>query len=368
MDEFEKNEEENLEEKDNEINIKPIDDGSVCTNRVYNKLNIDYLINDNIMDLKVEETNEKNNEDKIYKIISLNELEENKLKETDFYFDINKFNEIYVNIKKYEIEPNYISKDLFNEIFIKPYFIDKYNENNNDDISINNNDKTDKNKRKEKKKKIKKEISAKEEELTNLNNISENLTTNQNLNLNNLTGICQALKTLNSKQISKLYSLYKYNIEYKNKKEENNNNNGEIKEYEIYLNTNEIFTILALIGCKVLNTIEEENILKDLKDILISEKYLSKKDFMNYNFWFEKDLEYQNLIKHDEIISKKSRKNTKENISKVNIKEFIFNLWKEDDGNRMDFGKFISLINMNRYMTDINAFKEQKYFNLIFES
>ena len=371
MDEFEKNEEENLEEKDNEINIKPIDDGSVCFNRVYNKLNIDYLINNNLMDLKVEEEiNDKNNEDKIYKIIALNELEENKLKENDFYFDINKFNEIYINIKKYEIEPNVISKDLFYEIFIKPYIIDKYNENNNDTITENSSDKTDKNKRKEKKKKNKKEISTKEEEIKSSNNINENLTTNQNLNLINLTGICQALKSLNSKQISKLYSLYKHNIVYKNKKEDNNNNsdNEEVKEYEIYLNTNEIFTILVLIGCKVLNAIEEENIFKDLKDLLISEKYITKKDFMNYNFWFEKDFEYQNFIKHDEVTPKRSKKNAKDNICNINIKEFIFNLWKDDDGNRMDFGKFISLINMNRYMTDINAFKEQKYFNLIFES
>ena len=89
---------------------------------------------------------------------------------------------------------------------------------------------------------------------------------------------------------------------------------------------------------------------------------------MNYNFWFEKDFEYQNFIKHDEVTPKRSKKNAKDNICKVNIKEFIFNLWKDDDGNRMDYLKFISLINMNRYMTDINAFKEQKYFNLIFES
>ena len=372
MDEFEKNDEDNLEEKDGDINLKPIDDGSVFGNRVYNKLNIDYLINNNFADLKIEEKigDINNNEEKMYKIIALNELEENKIKECDFYFDINKFNEIYFYVKKYEIEPNVISKDLFYEIFVKQYIIDKYNENNNDDCSGNNNEKSDKNKKKEKKKKIKKQISLKGEDLTNLNNINEGLSTNQNLSLYNINGICQALKTLNSKQISKLYSLYKYNIEYKNKKEENNNpENVETKEYDIYLNTNEIFTILALIGSKVLNTIEEENILKDLKDVLISGKYLLKKDFMKYDFWFEKDLEYQNLIKQDEINSpKKSKKNTKDIISKINIKEFIFNLWKDDDENRMDFGKFISLIKMNRYMTDINAFKEQRYYNLIFES
>ena len=134
-----------------------------------------------------------------------------------------------------------------------------------------------------------------------------------------MSGICNALKNLNSKQQSYIYSLYKINIENKNKnkKEENNNQDNNIEEkneYEIYLNTNEIFTILALIGCKVLNTIEEENIFKDLKDKLISEKYLAKKDYFEYNFWFEKDLEYQNQIsKQEEVLSKKSKKNTKDN-------------------------------------------------------
>ena len=152
------------------------------------------------------------------------------------------------------------------------------------------------------------------------------------------------------------------------KKEDNNkteNENEEKKEYEIYLNSKEIFTILALIGCKVLNTIEEENIFKDLKDKFISEKYLSRKDFFEYNFWFEKDLEYQSrMVKQDEIVSKKSRKN----INKINIKDFLFNLWKDENGNRIDFEKLINILKINRYMTDINGFKDERYYNLIFEA
>ena len=183
-------------------------------------------------------------------------------------------------------------------------------------------------------------------------------------------GICNALRILNSKQQSKIYSLYKINIKYKNQnnKEENKtieNANEENKEYDIYLNTNEIFTILPLIGCKILNAIEEENIFKDLKDKIVSDKFLSKRDFMKYNFWFEKDLEYQNqIIKQEEMTSKKSRKN----INKMNIKEFLFNLWKEDNENKMDFAKFMNILKVNRYMTDLNAFKEENYYNIIFQN
>ena len=377
MDEFEKNDE-NLEGKEDDIELKPIDNNSVIGRRVYSKLNIDYLIKDSFMDIKIEEI--KNNSDKkggkiYYKMLLPSELGNNLLKESDFYFDINKYNEIYLKVKKYEIEPNIIGKDLFYEIFFKQYCIDKYNEYVCEEVKDFNNEKAEKISNRTNKKRrtrTKKELTPKEKEEIDTNNLISDLNTNQSININNLSGICNALRILNTRQQSKIYSLYKINIEHKNetKKEEKNNNENvpeEIKEYEIYLNTNEIFTILALIGCKVLNSIEEENVFKDLKDKFISEKYLSKKDFLEYNFWFEKDLEYQNKIKQEEIY-KKSKKIIKENINKISVKEFLFNLWKDEDGNKMDFDKFINMLKINRYMTDINAFKEEKYYNIIFEA
>ena len=374
MDEFEKSDD-NLEEKGDDIKLKPIDNNSVIGGRIYNKLNIDYLIKNSFMDIKIEEINGNNKGEKIYKMLLPDEFDQKQLKENDFYFDINKFNDIYLKVKKYEIEPNIISKDLFYEVFLKQYCIDKYEEYECEEVKEINIDKTEKiNNRTNKKKRTrtKKEITQKEEDETDTNILTSNLNTKENLNLNNLGGICNAIKLLNTKRQSKIYSLYKINIEHKteNKSEENKENNDEeIKVYEIYLNTNEIFTILSLIGCKVLNSIEEENIAKDLKEKLISDKYLSKKDFMEYNFWFEKDFEYQNhIIKSEEIIPKKSKKNTKDIISKITLKEFLFNLWKDESGNKMDFDKFINMLKINRYMTDINAFKEEKYYNIIFES
>ena len=97
MDEFEKSDD-NLEEKGDDIKLKPIDNNSVIGGRVYNKLNIDYLIKDSFMDIKIEEIS-GNKGDKIFKIILPDDLDHNQLKENDFYFDINKFNAIYLNVK-----------------------------------------------------------------------------------------------------------------------------------------------------------------------------------------------------------------------------------------------------------------------------
>ncbi len=89
---------------------------------------------------------------------------------------------------------------------------------------------------------------------------------------------------------------------------------------------------------------------------------------MEYSFWFEKDLEYQNnIFKYEESLRKKSKKIVKDNKMNINRKEFIFNLWKDESGNKMDFEKFMSILKMNRYITDINAFKEDNYYNIIFE-
>ena len=437
MDEFEKKIDENSEMGEgDEINLKPIDNSSVGGKRVYKKLNIDYLINDNFIDIKIEEINqilEEEDEDiienKIYKIILPNELDKsinssennnsfgggikNRLKENDFYFDINKFYLLYKNLKKYEIEENIISRDLFYEVFIKQYFIDKYGENNekeNINLGINNintiENVNDKNKKSDNK--IKNEIIESEED-ENSNSINDHLINHQN-NTHNLNAICQALRMLNSKQFHKIYSLYQIPIEHKtpidnnekdNKdetkekemknKEENcskdiNANNLEEKkndkninkydekvEYEIYLNTSEIFTILPLIGCRVLNMMEEEQINNNLKSKLIRGKYLLKKDFMEYHFWFEQDFEYQ---KEDILFQQMIEENNKQHNSnlgleenkKMNIKEFLFNIWKDEKGNKMDFQKFISVLKINKYITDLNSLNEQSYYDVIFNS
>ena len=441
MDEFEKIIDENSEGAGSEIRLKPIDNSSVGIGRIYNKINIDYLINDNFIDIKVEEIinltqnednnkykfikNEKNekNENKRYKMILPNELDRSinssinnsfglglkyRLKDYDFYYDINKFNHIYKNIKKYEIEENIISKDLFYEVFIKDNIIDRYSENENEIVNINLSRNTNHiNKINNNRNEIH-EINESEDE-DNENKIynNENLINNQN-NIHNLTGICTALKMLNTKQLNKIYNLYQISVEHKtptnkentieedkdkdkdssindnDNKENNENDNNEEKkiEYEIYLNTSEIFTILPLIGCRILNLIEEEHLFNDLKGKLIRGKYLLKKDFMEYNFWFEQELEYQNEdIMFQQILEennnsnfnhsgRKNRKSTNKifEIKKITIKEFLFNIWKDEKGDKMNFQKFISVLKINKYITDLNGLNEENYYYLIFKN
>ena len=437
MDSFEKKIDDNEEGSGSEIGLKPIDNSSVGIGRVYNKMNIDYLINDNFIDIKVEEIinkekkeenhiirsrllKEKKIESKKYKMILPNELDRSinssinnsfggiktRLREFDFYYDINKFNAIYKIIKKYEIEENIIAKDLFKEIFVKQYLIDKYgeNENKNEKINIGLNNK---NNSKNKSNKLNNESDeSDEEEQENINTINEHLINNQ-FNIHNLNPICSALKMLNTKQINKIYNLYKIPIEHNNtvnniEKNENikedlgeekkdklnnitkkdnksmeTNENIEAKiEYEIYLNTSEIFTILPLIGCRIMNLIMEETINDDLKEKLINGKYLSKKDFMDYHFWFEQELEYQNEeIMFPNILQENNKSNRKSMINlglasfkKINIKDFLFNIWKDEKGEKMDYEKFIGVLKINKYITDINGFNEENYYNIIFKN
>jgi hypothetical protein len=172
------------------------------------------------------------------------------------------------------------------------------------------------------------------------------------------------------------------NNENNNKEKENNineekdaeNKEEKIVEYETYLNTPEIFTILPLIGCRILNLIEEEHLMNDLKEKLIRGRYLSKSDFMEYHFWFEPDFEYQN----EDIMFQQMLEENKDNNNlgvedynkskKMNVKEFLFNLWKDEKGDKMDFQQFIGVLKINKYITDLNALKEQNYYNIIFKS
>ena len=168
------------------------------------------------------------------------------------------------------------------------------------------------------------------------------------------------LKTNESNQLS----LSKEKIIKDETKEKNNNQSINIEEkkedieYNIYLNTKEIFTILSLIGVNVLTPEIEEEIEKNLKDKLIIGKYLNKKDFLEYKFWFESFFEYYN---HDKI------DNDEGIIGNKIIKEFLFDLWKNDENSTFfNFQKFLNVMKINKYVTDLIDFNNIKYYDIIF--
>ena len=126
------------------------------------------------------------------------------------------------------------------------------------------------------------------------------------------------------------------------------------------MNTKEIFTILVLIGVNVLTNEMEDKIENDLKDKYFMNKYLHKKDFIEYKFWFESFFEYLNH----------KNENDNEDINKgnLNIKEFLFDMWKNDDNSTyFDFKKFLDVLNINKYVTDYVDFNDVRYYDIIFE-
>ena len=369
MDCFEKIiEEDDKSNKSIDLKIKPIDNSSVINaNRIYNKINIDFLIKDNFFDIqfeqnekkekikqteKIDETKESiiyNFDDiKQYKIImpknisncisscelserSQKTSEEEIIKEEEFYYDINKFYDIYKKLKKYEIEKNIVSYDNFFEAFIKRYIINY--------------------------KEINKEINKQNEDINIENSENENKNT-----LPILNAICNSLKKINSKQIKRLISFYQIHID-KNQENKDNDEN----EYDDYIKLNEIFTILSLIGCEILTKEKEEEIMNNFKDKLIHGKFLDKNEFMKYNFWFEKFFKYQKQYQNQNQDQNNSELKNDEINEMITIKEFLFELWKEEsDKNNINMEKFIEILKMNNYITDFAEFSNKRYYDVIF--
>ena len=411
MDAFEKEEKENNEENKDEFIIKPIDDKSVISSNVYNKLNIDYLINDNFINTKIEDINTDNICNDFYNL--------NQINECDFYYDINKFYSLYKNIKRFEIEENVISQDILYQMFFKQFVLNVYNdlnEGNKNATNINEENTIKKNEETEE------EIDEENEEK------KETPPPKEEKKKKYLIAISDALQNLNTKQIFKLLNLYKIPIERhtedenkntnnnninnsnkekekdennenqdggvvveeqhkneeenekekeKEKEEENENEDNEEEkninknkekaenekkieiEYEIYIKIKEIFTILSLIGCEILSINEEEKINKELQDKFIKNGYLSKDNFMEYTFWFEKNFEYQNNLSDEWIANDYKEK-------KMNIKDLLFELWKDENGNNINIKQILSVCKIGNYITDLTNNNNNKYYDIIF--
>ena len=407
---------------ENEYKLKPFNNSSVIHTRIYNKINLNYLITGNLIESKLEEycdlNNINNNHNKKVKtkvkIKVIPPANINNLKDEDFYFDIEKFKFVYKLIKKYETEDGYINKDIFFEIFIRQYLISKKKlilqkrKKTEDSSDSDNNTETD----------------------PNINNIYNKLNIINNINDDIITFpiICSALKKLTTKQLKKINDYFTINInklkyikeisieninkdskekdirksnrkkttkkinnikkltaikskdksdnkntlntsDTKNNKSATNINNTndivsankekekkENNDYNIYLNTKEIFTIIILMGVNVLTKENEEKIEKEITNKLYMNKYLYKKDFMEYIFWFEDFFEYYT-----------SYKNGSEVHGNIIIKEFLFNLWKIDENSEyFDFIKFFDALKINKYITENADFNQLRYYDIIF--
>ena len=312
-----------------EKNIRPIDNTSSILSGIYNKINIDCLKDDNFFDVEFEQINNNSiikqselslyneiNEEKEYEIIlpkkqrnylsnyyimsekSISSNEEEIIKEKDFYFDLNKFYYIYKEISSLEEEKNIISYNSFFESFIKYYI-------------FNDNEES-----------VKFEYNA----------------------------IAHNLKKLNIKQIMRLINLCKLNFEKKNEEKDT--------EYNIYIKTPEIFTYLALAGCPILTGELEEKILEYFNDKFINGGYVTKNEYMKYNFWFEKCFEFQKEKNLKDI-------NSEEKEEIMTIKNFLFELWNDENGN-LALKTLLKVLRMSNYITDFVEYNCKKYFDVVF--
>jgi hypothetical protein len=381
---------------------------------IYNKLNIDYLINDDFINIKIKEDKDfiiddsdanKNRYDiKKYRIILpsettlyINNKIINKLNyditQPDFYYDVDKFYELYTKLKKFEIKKDVISEKLLYEVFIKKYLFrkDVFEIENNKDINDNPINNTEDTKEKENEKESNKNTPKK------------------------YPFICRALRVLNFKYVKKLLSFFKITIEHKSSEESNsdkekeksindsNNININIEkeinkvEYDNYLNMSELFTLLSLIGCQALTSEKEKIIMEELNNKIIDDTFISKNDFYNYNFWFEEDFEYFSCIKKgpgkrstsiDVRVGprkKMERRKTKQlsgsflnpekktlrssSIVNINntIRDLLFNILKDDKGNNLNIKHFLNALRISKYKSNSEeSYNGDKYYEIIF--
>jgi len=385
---------------ENEINENNIE-------RIYERLDIDYLLNDYFIDIEIKEDKDKDDHDdlnknkiesKKYKIIIPADLRNKindiilsnignklsyKFSENDFHYHIDKFKEIYKKIKLFEIKKDIISEDIFYEVFIKKYIFNDFSNDKN--INQNNED--------------------------NLNIIEEvkEKQVNNNINdihyINNLPFISKALRSISSKNINKLFSLFRVpthhlqkDIDSKNKEEQAKEDIPENKqpqkiEYQNFLNNAEMFTILSLIGCKILTEDLEKELMVKIKHTIINDTFLPKNEFYRQTFWFEEDFEYLNIkakktktkrgsmIENKNVFKKFERKKTRQlsnsptNMEKLmkkeeskvsSIKDFLFNIWKDEKGNNFNFKEFINVVKISRYIQELEDPSGVKYYDIVF--
>ena len=229
---------------------------------------------------------------------SISSIEEDITKDKDFYFDLDKFYNIYKEISLMEEEKNIISYNNFFESFIKYYIF-----NDNEEI-------------------VKNEYNA----------------------------IANKLKKLNIKQIMRLINLCKINFEKKNDEKDT--------EFDTYIKTPEVFTLLSLAGSVILTGVIEDNILKYFNNKFFNGGYITKNEFMKFNFWFEKYFDYQKEKNTDEI-------KKEENEDKIDIKNFLFELWNDGNDN-IDLKKLLKVLRMSNYITDFVEYNGKKYFDVVF--
>jgi hypothetical protein len=260
-----------------------------------------------------------------------------------------------------------MNRDVFYENFVKKYIFNKeHTFNDFDDIEDNNNQEND----------------NLQKNYFKSNRVVFQKTNKDNANSNKFPTICKALKSLTSKNIKKLFSLFQFTPP------SNEEQKIENQEYDKYIDTSKIFTILALIGADILTEHREKELMRELKFKLVKNKFLAKHEFIRHKFWFENNFHFNDFC----IINKKNsvtlsktprkitrqktknftnspfkaeRKNKEDEQKNFNIKDLLYNIWLDEKENMFNFREFLDVLRISNYTTKSDK-DEEIYFDIIF--
>ena len=166
------------------------------------------------------------------------------LKEEDKKFDLNELYKIYLDLKLYEIQDNYITLDSLIDILFKKHIFDY-----------------------------------------------------------NTKGLMKCFKELPYSYFRKFINKFKI----KTSKEQN------------LIRIDRLFTILCLLNEKILDQIQLSKMIKQVKNRVKYNNYLSKDDFLNLKFWFDKKGIQKKVEAKSESLTSKRRRRTDFNSNKYSL-------------------------------------------------
>jgi len=74
-------------------------------------------------------------------------------------------------------------------------------------------------------------------------------------------------------------------------------------------------------------------------------------------------------MKNPSLNSEKVEKIKKNNeIKNITIKDLLFNIWKSDNGDYINFKDFINTLKISKYISHLEDYNEKKYFDIIFNN
>ena len=127
----------------------------------------------------------------------------------------------------------------------------------------------------------------------------------------------------------------KFKFNYDNEEKDKFNLEKEYKEiiekekvFEEYVNYGGIFSVLSIVGSKVLDNEIYEKINSDFNEKIIRGHFIKKDDFLNYKFWFEDDDYLKDKIE--------------------NVKLFLFDIWKDEKEELFNLKEFLYSIGIEK--------------------